>query len=96
MRVLNSVKQVLNSVKQGPELSKTSHKPVINQSYGRVNLNNGYNQSGTLNTGCVLLPLGSPTRSQKQLLVHRAGRGRWWRQVGSTGGVWGLGGYRGG
>ena len=56
---------------------KTSHKTVINpvkrpskQPQPQITV---YNQSRTLNLGCVLRPLGSPTDLQKRLFgsVHR-------------------------
>ena len=66
-QVLNSVKQVsktvLNSVKQVSEQCKT-------QSNGRVKPLHPEFSLGTLNSGCVLRPLGSPTACSKRSYVH--------------------------
>ena len=82
----NSVKQVLNSV-------KLRSKPMETQSNGRLNLNNCINQPGTLKTGCVHTPLGSPTRCPKRSYVRARGVPvRWSSRAVRVGG---LGGYTG-
>ena len=74
---VNSVKRVLNSVKTGtkPVLNSVKRvlEPVKTQSNGRVNPTCSINQPGTRKTGCVLLPLGSPTGCSKRSYVHVPG-----------------------
>ena len=78
----------LNSVKQRSELSRT-------RSNGRVNLKYCINQPGTLYSGCVLLPLGSPTRVPNDHMCMRGGhhheRASRCRAGGSQGGYTGYG-----
>ena len=85
--------------KQRTELSKTVYKVVKTQSNGRVNLKYGIYRPGTHKLGCVLIPLGSPTRSSKQLFstvycTVSLVRGRVYRAGYGTG-VGILGGYTG-
>ena len=61
-------------------LMETSTNLSKTQSNGRVNLNIRVLPAWDLNTGCVLIPLGSPTGPQKRLLDHsvrRTAGGRW-------------------
>ena len=89
--------------KTGPKLSKTLVKRVLNsvkRPCKRVPASiTVYNQSQDPKTGCVLIPLGSPTGGRKRSYVHAIGV---WCTVaacgygGVRGRVWGPGGYQGG
>ena len=87
-----SVKQVLNSVKQGQNSARTSQTAV------RTSIT-VYNQPGTSITGCVLLPLGSPTRVRNWVYEQSVPACRTCvaggYQGGYTGWGMGLGGYQG-
>ena len=49
---------------------KLSQNPVKRPCKPSLSYKTVYNQSWDLNTGCVLLPLGSPTAAQKRSYVH--------------------------
>ena len=98
-----SVKQVLNSVKlskTGTKLSKTQSELSKTQSNGRANLkkrlNTVYNQSWDPKLGCVLLPLGSPTRVPNTLYSTCGGCGSSVAGTGWVQGGWDRVGIQGG
>ena len=75
-----------SSVKHGQNSVKTEAKP---SQTAVLNLILGINQPGTLNTGCVLGPLGSPTDLQKRVLRQCPTFGyALVGRVGVRGGVW--------
>ena len=78
------------------ETSRKPHKTVIfshkPSQTAVLNLIYGINQPGTLKHGCILLPLGSPTRVPKQLYEQSVPACRTCACRGVPGWVWDRGG----